>query len=84
MPIQGTAADMIKIAMIEIDGALTEGGFGARMVLQVHDELVFDVPEAERDAVVALAREKMESALELDVPLKVEVGVGRDWLEAHG
>ena len=84
MPIQGTAADMIKIAMIDIDAAITEEGLGARMVLQVHDELVFDVPLGEKERVIELVREKMEAALELDVPLKVDVGTGADWLEAHG
>ena len=84
MPIQGTAADMIKIAMIDIDAAITEEGLGARMVLQVHDELVFDVPLGEKERVTELVREKMEAAVELDVPLKVEVASGRNWLEAHG
>ncbi len=84
MPIQGTAADMIKIAMIGIDAAITEEGLGARMVLQVHDELVFDVPLGEKGRVIEFVREKMEAAVELDVPLKVEVGTGVDWLEAHG
>jgi DNA polymerase-1 len=84
MPIQGTAADMIKIAMIDIDAALSAKGLGARMVLQVHDELVFDVPSAEKEEVIKLVRDKMEAAVRLDVPLKVEVGSGENWLEAHG
>jgi DNA polymerase-1 len=84
MPIQGTAADMIKIAMIDIDAAIMEESLAARMVLQVHDELVFDVPLGEKERVIELVREKMEAAVELDVPLKVEVGTGADWLEAHG
>ncbi len=84
MPIQGTAADMIKIAMIDIDDAIMEEGLGARMVLQVHDELVFDVPLDEQERVTELVRNKMEAAVELDVPLKVEVDSGSDWLEAHG
>ncbi|MDD3642979.1 MAG: DNA polymerase I [Candidatus Krumholzibacteria bacterium] len=83
MPIQGTAADLIKIAMIEIDRELSARRFGTRMVLQVHDELVFDVPRAERDDVIALVRERMEAAVRLDVPLKVDIGYGGDWLEAH-
>jgi DNA polymerase-1 len=83
MPIQGTAADMIKIAMIDIDSAVSAGGLGSRMVLQVHDELVFDVPLAEKDRMIELVRTRMEDAIELDVPLKVEVGTGSDWLEAH-
>jgi DNA polymerase-1 len=84
MPIQGTAADMIKIAMIDIDAAIVKEGLGARMVLQVHDELVFDVPLDEKQRVTELVREMMESAVELDVPLKVEVDTGKNWLEAHG
>ena len=84
MPIQGTAADMIKIAMIDIDRAVREAGLEARMILQVHDELVFDVPLGEKDRMTELVRNKMEAAVELDVPLKVEVDSGADWLEAHG
>jgi DNA polymerase-1 len=84
MPIQGTAADMIKIAMINIDAAIAEEGLGARMVLQVHDELVFDVPFGEKERVIELVRNKMEAAVDLDVPLKVEVDTGSNWLEAHG
>ena len=84
MPIQGTAADMIKIAMIDIDAAIVKEGLGARMVLQVHDELVFDVPVDEKLRVTELVREMMEAAVELDVPLKVEVDTGENWLEAHG
>jgi DNA polymerase-1 len=61
-----------------------EESLAARMVLQVHDELVFDVPLGEKERVIELVREKMEAAVELDVPLKVEVGTGADWLEAHG
>lgn len=84
MPIQGSAADLIKIAMIAIDRELDARGLAARMVLQVHDELVFDVPEAQLPAVASLVREKMESAVSLDVPLKIDLGTGGDWLEAHG
>ncbi len=83
MPIQGTAADMIKIAMIRIDRAIRERGMRSRMILQVHDELVFDVVPEERGAIEELVRESMESALTLDVPLRVDIGVGRTWLEAH-
>ena len=83
MPIQGTAADMIKIAMIRIDRKIGERGLGSRMILQVHDELVFDVAPDERDALEALVRESMESALALDVPVRVDIGTGRTWLEAH-
>lgn len=82
-PIQGTAADIIKLAMIAVRDALRQGGYAARMILQVHDELVLEVPEAELEAVSALVKEKMESACELDAPLTAEVGVGDNWLQAH-
>jgi DNA polymerase-1 len=83
MPIQGTAADIVKRAMIRVDERLRKSGLAARLLLQVHDELVFEVPEAERDRVVELAREEMEGAASLAVPLLVEVGVGANWAEAH-
>jgi DNA polymerase-1 len=83
-PIQGTAADMIKVAMIRVQKALDEGDTGARMLLQVHDELLFEVPEDEvepvRDTVVSL----MEGAMELNVPLVAEWGVGPNWYECKG
>ncbi|HEV8544863.1 MAG TPA: DNA polymerase I [Candidatus Limnocylindrales bacterium] len=79
MPIQGTAADIVKIAMIRLADRLTAGEFGARMLLQVHDELLLEVPRDEVDRVVPLLRETMESALPLDVPLTVDVKVGTDW-----
>ena len=82
-PIQGSAADVIKIAMIDIDKALSEGGFKTKMLLQVHDELLFEVPEEEIEPIKALIKEKMESAMKTKVPLIVEVGVGNNWLEAH-
>jgi DNA polymerase I len=78
-PLQGTAADLIKIAMIRIDAALRERGLKSRMTLQVHDELVFEVPEAEIDAMKSLVREHMEKAHPLSVPLLVEMGVGMNW-----
>ena len=83
MPIQGTAADMIKLAMIEIDRDVLERGLRSRMILQVHDELVFDAVPAERERLEALVRERMESALALDVPVRVDIGFGENWLEAH-
>lgn len=82
-PIQGSAADMIKVAMIHIDGELSRRGLKTRMLLQVHDELVFDVFKAEQAEVSALVEEKMKSAIPLDVPIVVELGVGKTWLEAH-
>ncbi|MHC4859244.1 MAG: DNA polymerase I [Planctomycetota bacterium] len=82
-PIQGTAADLIKVAMIRIDRRLRDEGLAARMIIQVHDELVLEVPEDERDRVRRLVREEMEGALELTVPIVVDIGEGRNWLEAH-
>ena len=78
-PLQGTAADLIKIAMIGIDAAMCERRLKSRMTLQVHDELVFEVPEAEIDAMRSLVKEQMERAHTLTVPLLVEMGVGTNW-----
>ncbi|MGB5875650.1 MAG: DNA polymerase I [Bacteroidota bacterium] len=83
MPIQGTAADMIKLAMIQIDSALASRGTSSKMLLQVHDELVFEVPRKELKEVETLVEEKMRNALPLEIPVKVDVGTGRNWLEAH-
>ena len=82
-PIQGTAADLIKVAMVRIDRRLSEQGSGAGMILQVHDELILEAPEAEVQAVVTLVREEMEGAAELVVPLEVAVGVGANWADIH-
>jgi len=82
-PIQGSAADIIKVAMINIHKKLAEGNFKTKMLLQVHDELVFDVPKNELEDIKTLVKTEMESAYTLNVPLDVEVGVGNDWLEAH-
>ncbi len=78
-PLQGTAADLIKIAMIRIDAALSARNLKSRMTLQVHDELVFEVPENEIDEMKSLVREHMEKAHTLTVPLQVEIGVGQNW-----
>ncbi|WP_176707045.1 DNA polymerase I [Mycobacterium malmoense] len=78
-PIQGSAADIIKVAMIEVDKAIKEAGLKSRMLLQVHDELLFEVAAGEREKLEALAREKMGGAYPLDVPLEVSVGYGRSW-----
>ena len=80
-PIQGSAADLIKIAMIRIDNALRESRLDAKMLLQVHDELVFEVPPGELDAVKSLVKNQMEGAAELAVPLLVDMGMGNNWLE---
>jgi len=82
-PIQGSAADIIKMAMIRVHNALKSHHLKARMILQVHDELVFDVPSEEVDVVKALVKESMEHAVEVGVPLEVEVGSGANWLDAH-
>jgi DNA polymerase-1 len=82
-PIQGSAADLCKLAMLQIDERLPEVAPGARMLLQVHDELVFEVPEAEVAATEALVRSVMEKPFPLDVPLVVGVGVGESWGDAH-
>jgi len=82
-PFQGGAAEVIKRAMVRLPRALREAGLGARMLLQVHDELVFEVPEAEAEATGAVARGVMESVAELRVPLAAEIGTGRSWAEAH-
>jgi DNA polymerase I len=80
--VQGTAADLIKIAMVRMARALGESGLATRMLLQVHDELLFESPEAEVPRLEALARQVMESAMTLDVPLKVDIKTGADWAEA--
>jgi DNA polymerase-1 len=80
-PIQGTAADIIKIAMINIQRELAQQKLKARLILQVHDELILEAPEKEQDAVAALVRELMENAYPLDPALKVEVGAGQNWDE---
>ncbi len=83
MPIQGTAADLIKLAMLRIDAALDQRGLRSRMLLQVHDELLFEAPEAEVEEVKQLVCELMASVADFKVPLKVDVGVGRSWADAH-
>lgn len=81
-PIQGTAADIIKLAMVRLHGKMREAGVESRMLLQVHDELVLEVPEEELQTVSGLVRDAMENALQLDVPLKVELSHGDNWYEA--
>jgi DNA polymerase-1 len=86
-PIQGTAADVMRRAMIRMPGALREAGLSARMLLQVHDELVFEAPEGEADAVCRVAGEVMENAalpaVNFTVPLKVEARAAANWEAAH-
>ena len=83
-PIQGSAADLIKVAMVRIDRALREAGLRTKMVLQIHDELVFDAPKDEVDRVKEIVRREMTTAIDFGVPLDVGIGVGPNWLEAHG
>ena len=82
-PIQGTAADMIKLAMIQIHRDLVARRLESRMILQVHDELVFDLYQPEKEEVMVLVEERMKTAIALEVPIVVEMGVGNNWLEAH-
>ncbi|MDR1865134.1 MAG: DNA polymerase I [Bacteroidales bacterium] len=82
-PIQGSAADIIKLAMIRIREIFIRRGLQSKMILQVHDELVFDVPKAEAEEVKAIVREEMENAYPISIPLTVETGTGCNWLEAH-
>ena len=82
-PVQGTAADLIKIAMVRVSRALKEAGLKAKMVLQIHDELLFDVPRDEVEKVKEIAVREMSGAMDVGVPLEVTVGVGSNWLEAH-
>jgi len=81
--IQGTAADLIKLAMIQVDDALTKGNYRSAMLLTVHDELVFEVPDEELAAVSGLVKHIMEGVWNLKVPLKVNIQSGRNWAEAH-
>jgi DNA polymerase-1 len=83
-PLQGTAADLIKLAMVNLDRRLEDEGLGARMIIQVHDELVFEVPEGEIEQVSDIVRAEMEGAIELDVPLVVDIGAGPNWMDAKG
>jgi DNA polymerase-1 len=82
-PIQGSAADIIKLSMLKVHEAIKRSGLKTRMILQIHDELLFEAPEAELEAVKTLVRHEMESAFALDVTLKVDVGAGLNWAEAH-
>ena len=81
-PLQGTAADIIKIAMIELQQEVEKRQLWSRMTMQVHDELVFEVPEAEKEEVSKLVRDRMENVCKLAVPLTVDLSLGRNWLEA--
>jgi DNA polymerase-1 len=80
-PIQGSAADLIKMAMIQIHRSIQQEKLRARMVLQIHDELLFDLPEDELERVQSLVRDRMEHVLALDVPIKVDIKRGKNWLD---
>ena len=81
-PIQGTAADILKVAMIELDRELKERNFQAKLLLQVHDELIFEVPAEEVESLQSLVEEVMENAVSLSVPLKADSNIGNNWYEA--
>ncbi|MEC8314591.1 MAG: DNA polymerase, partial [Pseudomonadota bacterium] len=82
-PVQGTAADIMKIAMIRMYQALEKEKSEARIILQVHDELILDTPEKEIDRVIELTSEAMKEATLLDVPLEIDIGIGDNWDQAH-
>ena len=81
MPLQGSSADIIKIAMLNVFNKLKDGGYQAQLVLQVHDELVIDCPKEEAEVVAKILKEEMENAVSLKVPLTVEVGIGENWYQ---
>ncbi len=82
-PIQGSAADVIKIAMINVHKAMTDANLKSKMLLQVHDELVFDVEKSEHETMLKLVKEQMESAVKIAVPLEIEEKIADNWLAAH-
>jgi DNA polymerase-1 len=82
-PVQGSAADLIKKAMIDLAGALRERGMKSRLILQIHDELLLEVPEAEASSASDLVKKVMEGALVLDVPLVADARLGRSWAAVH-
>ena len=84
MPIQGTAADVMKLAMLRVDERIRREGLAAKLIMQVHDELIVECPEAERETVETLLRQEMEQVAALSVPLIAEAHSGKNWLEAKG
>ena len=84
MPVQGTAADIMKLAMLRVHDRLHREGLRARLLMQVHDELIVECPEAEREQVARILTEEMEHAATLSVPLTVDAHWGKNWLEAKG
>ena len=83
MPIQGSAAEMIKFAMIAIQDGITKNGMKSKMILQIHDELLFEVPNNEEDLMLELIRSEMENSIKLSVPIRVDCKSGFDWYEIH-
>ena len=83
MPIQGTAAELIKLAMINIQNKIISEDYNAKMILQIHDELIFEVPKNEIENFSKLVKFEMERAMELSIPLKVEYNFGPSWYDAH-
>ena len=81
-PIQGTAADIIKKAMIAVDRRLEKEGLETRLILQVHDELILEAPESEKECAAKILKEEMENAVSLSVVLQTDVGIGKNWLDA--
>ena len=82
-PIQGSSADIIKLAMINVDKRLKESGTGARLLLQVHDELIVETPKECAESVLEILRYEMENAAKLSIPLTVEANIGKTWYECH-
>ena len=83
MPIQGTAAELIKIAMINVSKSIKKNNLQSKMILQIHDELLFEVPNDELDILTKIVVYEMENAMKLDIPLKVDYDYGKSWYEAH-
>ena len=83
MPIQGSAAELIKIAMIEVQKEMKKNGLKSKMILQIHDELLFEYPVEEKDVLVSMVKNSMENAMRLKVPIIVDYGFGKNWYEAH-
>ena len=83
MPIQGSAAELIKIAMIDVQRNIESKHLSSKLILQIHDELLFEFPVQEKDVLISLVKESMENAMKLKVPIIVDYGSGKDWFEAH-
>jgi DNA polymerase-1 len=82
MPIQGTASDIVKIAMLRVEEEFNRAGLAAKLLMQVHDELLVEAPAKEAEQVAKILKKEMESAVQLDVPLIVDVGIGDNWMDA--